>query len=86
MAWPVMRSRAARSTSPHASVTGGSSASSGSPRRVPWQEQPAAWQLRGMATDAGLRGAGVGPREVITEGLARVGRPRRWPVLEAAHG
>jgi len=47
-----------------------------SPAPCPWRpEARAPWQLRGMATDAAVRGAGTG-RALITEGLARV----------AAHG
>ena len=47
-----------------------------SPAACPWRpEARAPWQLRGMATDPTVRGAGAG-RALITEGLARV----------AAHG
>ena len=42
-----------------------------SPAPCPWQEASAPWQLRGMATDADLRGTGVG-RAMITDGLVRV--------------
>lgn len=42
-----------------------------SPAACPWQAATAPWQLRGMATDAAVRGAGVG-RAMVADGLARV--------------
>jgi predicted N-acetyltransferase YhbS len=43
-----------------------------SPAPCPWRADAGApWQLRGMATDPALRGAGAG-RALIAEGLARV--------------
>jgi predicted GNAT family N-acyltransferase len=43
-----------------------------SPAACPWRSDAGApWQLRGMATAPGLRGAGVG-RELLVVGLARV--------------
>jgi predicted GNAT family N-acyltransferase len=43
-----------------------------SPAPCPWRRDAAApWQLRGMATDAAVRGAGAG-RALLAEGLARV--------------
>jgi ribosomal protein S18 acetylase RimI-like enzyme len=42
-----------------------------SPAPCPWRPARAPWQLRGMATDPSLRGAGVG-RALVTEGLARL--------------
>ncbi len=43
-----------------------------SPAPCPWRADAGApWQLRGMATDPTLRGAGVG-RALIVDGLARV--------------
>ncbi|MDQ1662558.1 MAG: hypothetical protein QOJ68_2538 [Blastococcus sp.] len=42
-----------------------------SPAPCPWQEAGAPWQLRGMATDPAVRGAGAG-RALVAEGLARV--------------
>lgn len=43
-----------------------------SPAPCPWRRDAhAPWQLRGMATDPGVRGTGAG-RVLITEGLARV--------------
>ena len=43
-----------------------------SPAPCPWRaDARAPWQLRGMATDPALRGAGAG-RALIVEGLARV--------------
>jgi predicted GNAT family N-acyltransferase len=42
------------------------------PAPCPWRpEARAAWQLRGMATDPAVRGAGAG-RLLVAEGLARV--------------
>jgi predicted GNAT family N-acyltransferase len=42
------------------------------PAPCPWRpEATAAWQLRGMATDPAVRGAGAG-RALVAEGLARV--------------
>jgi predicted GNAT family N-acyltransferase len=44
------------------------------PNPCPWRpEARAAWQLRGMATDPAVRGAGVG-RALVAEGLTRVAR------------
>ena len=44
-----------------------------SPASCPWRpEAGAPWQLRGMATDAAVRGGGAG-RALVAEGLARVG-------------
>jgi predicted GNAT family N-acyltransferase len=44
-----------------------------SPAACPWgPEARAPWQLRGMATDAGVRGTGAG-RALVAEGLARIG-------------
>jgi predicted N-acetyltransferase YhbS len=43
-----------------------------SPAPCPWPTDAAApWQLRGMATDPSVRGAGAG-RALVIEGLARV--------------
>jgi predicted GNAT family N-acyltransferase len=42
-----------------------------SPAPCPWQEATAPWQLRGMATEAPVRGTGVG-RAMVADGLARV--------------
>jgi predicted N-acetyltransferase YhbS len=43
-----------------------------SPVPCPWRpEAGTPWQLRGMATDAGVRGTGAG-RALVAEGLARV--------------
>lgn len=43
-----------------------------SPAPCPWRpEARAPWQLRGMATDAVLRGAGAG-RALVVDGLARI--------------
>jgi predicted GNAT family N-acyltransferase len=43
-----------------------------SPAACPWRpDARAPWQLRGMATDAVVRGAGIG-RALLTEGLAQV--------------
>jgi len=42
-----------------------------SPAPCPWRTATAPWQLRGMATDAELRGAGVG-RAMVADGLGRV--------------
>jgi predicted GNAT family N-acyltransferase len=42
-----------------------------SPAPCPWRTATAPWQLRGMATDATARGAGVG-RAMVTDGLVRV--------------
>jgi predicted GNAT family N-acyltransferase len=43
-----------------------------SPATCPWRaEARAPWQLRGMATDPAVRGAGAG-RALVAEGLARV--------------
>jgi predicted GNAT family N-acyltransferase len=42
-----------------------------SPAPCPWRAATSPWQLRGMATDPGVRGAGVG-RAMLTDGLARV--------------
>ena len=39
----------------------------------PWRTATAPWQLRGMATDATVRGSGVG-RALVAGGLARVAR------------
>jgi len=43
------------------------------PQPCPWRpdDDGAAWQLRGMATDPAVRGAGAG-RALVTEGLRRV--------------
>jgi predicted GNAT family N-acyltransferase len=42
------------------------------PNPCPWRpEARAAWQLRGMATDPAVRGAGAG-RALVSDGLARV--------------
>jgi predicted GNAT family N-acyltransferase len=42
-----------------------------SPAPCPWRDDAAApWQLRGMATDAAVRGTGAG-RALLAEGLAR---------------
>ena len=41
------------------------------PNRCPWVPAGAPWQLRGMATDPAVRGAGVG-RLLVADGLARV--------------
>jgi predicted GNAT family N-acyltransferase len=44
------------------------------PNPCPWRpDAGAAWQLRGMATDPAVRGAGVG-RLLVSDGLARVSR------------
>jgi predicted N-acetyltransferase YhbS len=43
-----------------------------SPATCPWRPDAASpWQLRGMATDPSVRGAGAG-RALVDEGLARV--------------
>jgi predicted GNAT family N-acyltransferase len=42
-----------------------------SPAPCPWRDAMAPWQLRGMATEATVRGAGVG-RAMLADGLARV--------------
>jgi predicted GNAT family N-acyltransferase len=42
-----------------------------SPAPCPWRTATAPWQLRGMATDATVRGSGVG-RAMVVDGLARV--------------
>jgi predicted GNAT family N-acyltransferase len=42
-----------------------------SPAPCPWRAATGPWQLRGMATDPALRGAGVG-RAMVVDGLARV--------------
>jgi predicted GNAT family N-acyltransferase len=42
-----------------------------SPAPCPWRTATAPWQLRGMATDATVRGSGVG-RAMVLDGLARV--------------
>ena len=42
-----------------------------SPAACPWRDAASPWQLRGMATEPALRGAGVG-RELVVDGLARV--------------
>jgi predicted GNAT family N-acyltransferase len=43
-----------------------------SPAPCPWRSDARApWQLRGMATDAGVRGSGAG-RALLEEGLVRV--------------
>ena len=42
-----------------------------SPAPCPWRTATAPWQLRGMATDPDLRGAGVG-RAMVADGLDRV--------------
>jgi len=43
-----------------------------SPASCPWRpEARAPWQLRGMATDTGVRGAGAG-RALVAEGLTRL--------------
>jgi predicted GNAT family N-acyltransferase len=41
------------------------------PNPCPWRDAGAAWQLRGMATDPAVRGAGAG-RALVREGLRRV--------------
>jgi predicted GNAT family N-acyltransferase len=41
------------------------------PAPCAWRSAAAPWQLRGMATDPAVRGAGAG-RALVTEGLARV--------------
>ena len=42
------------------------------PRPLPWRPLARApWQLRGMATDAAVRGSGAG-RALVVDGLARV--------------
>ena len=42
------------------------------PQPCPWRpDDGSAWQLRGMATDPAVRGAGAG-RALVTEGLCRV--------------
>jgi predicted GNAT family N-acyltransferase len=42
-----------------------------SPAPCPWRPARAPWQLRGMATDAAVRGSGAG-RALLEAGLARV--------------
>jgi len=42
-----------------------------SPAPCPWRTATAPWQLRGMATDAEVRGRGVG-RAMVADGLVRV--------------
>jgi predicted GNAT family N-acyltransferase len=42
-----------------------------SPTACPWRTAVSPWQLRGMATDAGVRGAGAG-RALVVAGLAAV--------------
>jgi predicted GNAT family N-acyltransferase len=42
-----------------------------SPAPCPWRTASSPWQLRGMATDATVRGAGVG-RAMVAAGMARV--------------
>ncbi|TFV83019.1 GNAT family N-acetyltransferase [Blastococcus sp. CT_GayMR16] len=42
-----------------------------SPAPCPWRSAAAPWQLRGMATDATVRGTGAG-RALVVDGLARV--------------
>lgn len=41
------------------------------PADCPWQPAERAWQLRGMATDPEVRGAGAG-RALVAEGLVRL--------------
>jgi predicted GNAT family N-acyltransferase len=41
------------------------------PDPCPWRAARSAWQLRGMATDPAVRGAGAG-RALVAEGLAQV--------------
>jgi predicted GNAT family N-acyltransferase len=41
------------------------------PNPCPWRDARQAWQLRGMATDPAVRGAGAG-RALVAEGLALV--------------
>ena len=42
-----------------------------SPAPCPWREATAPWQLRGMATDATVRGSGAG-RALVDDGLTRI--------------
>jgi predicted GNAT family N-acyltransferase len=42
-----------------------------SPAPCPWRTASSPWQLRGMATDATVRGSGVG-RAMVAAGMARV--------------
>ena len=42
-----------------------------SPAPCPWREAAAPWQLRGMATDAPVRGSGAG-RALVDGGLTRI--------------
>ena len=41
------------------------------PRDCPWVDTEGSWQLRGMATDPGVRGAGAG-RALVEDALARL--------------
>ena len=42
-----------------------------SPAPCPWRDAIAPWQLRGMATDATVRGSGAG-RALVDDGLTRI--------------